>query len=61
MSVWKSDEKLLRFASLQDNVKMRRQIRVCANQVMLYIVSGFEASEASHRSQEAKKASYDLG
>ena len=38
MSVWKSDEKLLSFASLQGNVKMRRQIRVCANQVMLYIV-----------------------
>ena len=27
MSVGKSDEKLLSFASLQDNVKMRRQIR----------------------------------
>ena len=36
MSVGKSDEKLLSFASLQDNVKMRRQIRFCANQIMLY-------------------------
>ena len=75
MSVWKSDEKLLSFASLQDNVKMRRQIRFCVNQVIFscwkswihlvttYIVSGCEASEAPRRSQsqEANKAWSELG